>query len=88
MSARTVTIDAATRDRLLADGNGAVDVTDEAGVVIGRFYRSGPPAPPPGYVIEGEWPSEEEIERRMQEGAWHPAPAVEAFLAGLKRGTR
>lgn len=88
MSARTVVIDAATRDRLLANGNGAVDVTDETGAVIGKFYRTGSPTPPPGYVIEGEWPSEEEIERRMTEGNWHPAPVVEAFLAGLKRGAR
>lgn len=83
-----VVVDAATRELLMANGDGTVDVKDDTGAVIGKFYRSGPPTPPAGYVIDGEWPSAEEIERRMSEGNWHPAPAVEAFLAGLKRGTR
>jgi hypothetical protein len=87
----TVTIDAATRDKLLANGNGPVEVKDESGAVIGRFYRtasSGPPALPPGYVIEGEWPSDEEIERAIREDRRYSVAEMDAFLEGLKRATR
>ena len=83
----TIVIDAAMRERFLAAG-GVVEVRDENGELIGKFYRSSSPVPPPGYVIEGEWPSDEEIDRRLQTGPWHSAAEVEAFLAGLKRGTK
>ncbi len=88
MSATAVVIDAATRDRLLANGNGAVDVKDESGTVIGKFYRSGPPTPPAGYVIEGEWPSDEEIDRALREDRRYSVAEMDAFLEGLKRATR
>ena len=81
----SVVIDAATREKLLTAGGDVVEVRDEAGQVIGRFTRSGPPTPPAGYTIEGEWPSDEELDRRLREGSWHTAAEVEAFLAGLKR---
>ena len=83
----TIVIDAAMRERLLTAG-GVVNVCDESGAVLGRFIRSGSPVPPPGFVIEGDWPSDEEIDRRLQTGPWHSAAEVEAFLAGLKRGTK
>ena len=83
----TIVIDAAMRERFLAAG-GVVEVRDESGELVGKFYRSGPPAPPAGYVIEGEWPSDEEIDRRLQTGPWHSAAEVEAFIAKLKRGER
>jgi hypothetical protein len=83
----TIVIDAAMRERFLAAG-GVVEVRDESGEVLGRFIRTGSPVPPPGYVIEGEWPSDEEIDRRLKTGAWHSAAEVEAFLAGLKRGAK
>lgn len=84
----TVTIDAATRDKLLANGNGPVNVVDESGAVIGRFVRSGPPSPPPGYVIEGEWLSDDEVERSLREDRTYTVAEMDAFLEGLKRATR
>ena len=84
----TVVVDAATRDKLLAAGNGVVAVQDETGKLIGRFVVDGPPTPPTGYVIEGEWPSDEELDRREREGKRYSAAEVKAFLAGLKRGQR
>ena len=84
----TVVIDAATRDKILAAGN-VVEFRDEAGNLIGRFSRAdGPPTPPPGYVIEGDWPSDEEIERRLRESNRYTAAEVEAFIAGMRRATR
>ena len=84
----TVVIDAATRDKLLAAG-GLVEFRDEAGNLIGRFARTdGSPTPPPGYEIVGEWPSDEEIDRREREGKFRSAAEVEAFLAGMRRASQ
>ncbi len=88
MSTTAVVIDAATRDRLLSGTNGAVDVTDEAGTVIGRFIRFGPPTPPAGYVIEGEWLSDVEVERSLREDRTYSVAEMDAFLEGLKRASR
>ncbi len=76
----TVVIDAATREKLLA-AHGTVEVHDEAGNPIGRFVkytRIG------SYVVEGEWPSNEEIERRLREGRTVSAAEVEERLRKLK----
>ena len=81
----TVVIDATTREKLLAAGD-AAELRDEAGNLVGRFSRSdGPPAPPPGYEIVGEWPSNDEIERRLRDSKRYTAAEVEAFLAGMNR---
>jgi hypothetical protein len=82
-----VVVDTATRDKLLAAGNGVVAVQDESGRLIGRFVVDGPPTPPAGYVIEGEWPSDEEIDRRLREDKRYSVAEVEAFLKGLRRAT-
>jgi hypothetical protein len=83
-----VVVDAATRDKLLAAGNGVVAVQDESGKLIGRFVVDGPPVPPPGYVIEGEWPSDEEVDRRLREDKRYSAAEVEAFLKGMRRAAQ
>jgi hypothetical protein len=84
----TVVIDAATRDKLLAAG-GVVEFRDEAGNLIARFTRiDGPPTPPTGYEIVGDWPSDEEIDRRLRESKRYTAAEVEAFLAGMRRAMR
>ncbi|MBY0513721.1 MAG: hypothetical protein K2P78_07390 [Gemmataceae bacterium] len=76
----TVVIDGPTRDKLLAAG-GKVELRDEAGEVIGRFVkytRIGK------YVVEGDWPSDEEIDRRLREGRTFTAAEVEDRLRKLK----
>lgn len=75
-----VVIDTATRDKLLAAG-GEVEVRDESGAVIGKFVkvtRMGK------YLIEGEWPSDEELDRRSREGRTFTAAEVEERLRKLK----
>jgi hypothetical protein len=75
-----VVIDGPTRDKLLAAG-GPVELTDEGGNLIGRFVkytRIG------GHVVEGDWPSDEELDRRTREGKWVPAAEVEARLRNLR----
>jgi hypothetical protein len=83
-----VILDAATSAKLLAAG-AVVEFRDEAGELIGRFTRTdGSPTPPPGYEIVGEWPSDEEIDRREREGKFYSAAEVEAFLAGMRRASK
>ena len=79
----TIVIDAAMRERFLAAG-GVAEVRDESGELVGKFYRSGPPAPPAGYVIEGEWPSDEEIDRRLREERSYTPEEVMERLRGLR----
>jgi hypothetical protein len=82
----TVVIDAATRDKILAAG-GVVEFRDEAGNLIGRFARTdGPPIPPAGYEIVGDWPSDEEIDRRERESKMYTAAEVEERLRQLRKG--
>jgi hypothetical protein len=80
----TVVIDAATRDKLLAAGSGWVELRDEAGKLIGKVILNTPPTPPPGYVIEGEWPSDEELDRRERDCKRYSAAEVEERLRKLK----
>ena len=82
----TIVIDAATRDKLLAAG-GVVEFRDEAGNLVGRFARTdGPPDAPPGYEIVGDWPSDEEIDRRLRESKRYSAAEVEERLRRLRKG--
>lgn len=59
----TIVVDAAMRAKLLAAGDLA-EIRDEHGQVIGRFLAAPPPVV---YVMEGELPSDEEIDRRLRE---------------------
>jgi len=78
----TVVIDAATRDKFLAAPGDVVEVRDEAGKLVGRLIVEGPPTPPPGYEIVGEWPSDEEIDRRLRE---EPSYTPEQVMDRLRR---
>ena len=75
-----VVVDGATRERLLSGGE-QVEVRDESGEVIGKFVRFTRMGQ---YLVEGEWPSDEELDRRMQEGKWYSAAEVEERLRKLK----
>lgn len=75
----TVVIDGPTRDKLIAAG-GVVEVRDEAGTLLGRFVKLTQVGP---HVIEGEWPSDEELDRRMREGRRFTAAEVEQRLRKL-----
>jgi hypothetical protein len=76
----TVVIDGPTRDRLLSAG-GVVEVRDEAGNPIGKFVKYTQVGP---YLVEGEWPSDEELDRRTREGRRFTAAQVEERLRKLK----
>jgi len=62
-----------------------INYWDSTGKFIGTFYKSGLPFRPEGYVIAGEWPSDEEIDRRMSEGRWYSVEEANAFVEELKR---
>ncbi|HEY2784124.1 MAG TPA: hypothetical protein VGJ05_04040 [Fimbriiglobus sp.] len=71
------------REKLFAIGEGeTVELTDEAGVVVGRFT---PVYDPTRYQIVGEWASDEERRRRVREGKRYTAEEVEARLRGLNK---
>ncbi len=79
-----VVLDSAACERLLAAG-GQLELKNGKGEVVARFKRVGiPPAPRRGYVIEGDWPTDEEIDRRLPEGPWVSAAEVEARLRKLR----
>lgn len=76
----TVTIDGSMRDKLLAAG-GAAKLVDEAGNLVAEVvvcYRSGK------YVMEGDWPSDEEIERRLREGKRYSVAEVNERIRQLR----
>lgn len=75
----TVVIDGPTRDKLLAAG-GPVELTDEAGNLIGRFVRA---IRIGQYVIEDDWPTKEEIERRIREEKRYTAAQVAERLRAI-----
>lgn len=79
----SIVVDAATRELLLSGGK--VEVRDESGALVCRVTRAKDawPAPPPGYVMDGEWPSDEEIERRMREGKRYTIEQVLERLRSL-----
>ena len=78
----TIIVDAATRDLLLSGGQ--VELRDESGRLLARSTRAGegPPVPPPGYEIIGEWPSDEELDRIRRE---EPSYTVEQVMNRLRR---
>ena len=75
-----VVVDAPTRDRLLGAGS-EVEVQDETGTVIGRFTKLTRVGE---HLVEGEWPSDEELDRRAREGTRYSAAEVEERLRKLK----
>jgi hypothetical protein len=75
-----VVVDALTRDRLLGAG-GEVEIRDESGTVIGRFTKLTRVG---AYLIEGEMPSAEELDRRAREGKRYSVAEVEERLRKLK----
>ena len=75
----TVTIDGPTRDRLLAAG-GTVELVDEAGNPVGKavvYIRSG------NYFVD-DWPSDEEIDRRLREGKRYSVAEVNERIRQLR----
>lgn len=75
-----VTIDAQTREKLLAAG-GNVELRDDSGELIGRFVKYTRVGK---YIIEGEMPSDEELDRRSNEGRTFTAAEVEERLRKLR----
>lgn len=67
------------------DDRPPVDIRDSTGKLVGRFYKTGLPYRPEGYVLDGEWLSDEEIECRMNEGRWYSVAEMDEFLEELKR---
>jgi hypothetical protein len=76
----TIVVDAAMRAKLLAAGDLA-EIRDERGQVIGRFVATPPPVV---YVMEGELPSDEEIDRRLREGRSYSTEEVMERLRSLR----
>jgi hypothetical protein len=62
-----------------------INFSDSTGKFIGTFYKSGLPYRPEGYVIEGEWLSDVEIDRQSREGRTYTVAEVDAFTEELKR---
>lgn len=75
-----VVVDAPTRDRLIGAG-GETLVRDEAGTIIGRFTRFTRIGE---HLIEGEMPSDEELNRRVREGRRYSTVEVLERLQKLK----
>lgn len=76
----TIVVDKAMRAKLLAAGDLA-EIRDESGQVIGRFLAAPPPVV---YVMEGELPSDEEIDRRLREGRGFSTEEVLERLRSLR----
>jgi hypothetical protein len=76
----TVTIDAATREKLLA-ARGSVELQDDSGEPIGRFVKYTRVGK---YIIEGEMPTDEELDRVLKDEKFVTAAAVEERLQRLK----
>jgi len=77
---KTIVVDAALRDKLLAAGDVA-EIQDDLGRVIGRFVAVPPPVV---YVLDEELPSDEELDRRMREGRNYTAEEVIERIRSLK----
>lgn len=75
-----VIVDGSTRDKLLAAG-GESEIRDEAGTVIGRFTKLTRVGE---HLVEGEMPSDEELDRRASEGKRYTVAQVEERLRKLK----
>jgi hypothetical protein len=79
-----VTVDGPTRDKLLS-AEGEIEIRDEAGAVIGRFTRLTRVGE---YLIEGELPSDAELDCRSREGNRYTASEVEERLRKLKEAVQ
>ena len=77
---KAVVVDAPTRDRLLGAGD-EVEVRDETGKLLGRFTRLTRVGE---HLVEGDWPPDDELDRRMRVGKWYSAAEVEERLRKLK----
>jgi hypothetical protein len=77
----TVIVDRAMRDKLFA-ATGEVEIRDEAGELIGVLKKT-PKFDPYANV---DWPSDEEIERRLREGRSYTAEEVMDHLRKLEDG--
>jgi hypothetical protein len=93
----TIVVDAALKDKLLAAGPGAemrdedgnllgeftpvVEVWDQSGNLVGRFPSSEGPAK---YVMEGQFSSDEELDRREREEPSYSAEQVQERLRRLR----
>ncbi|MBX9626908.1 MAG: hypothetical protein K2X82_24115 [Gemmataceae bacterium] len=76
-------IDGPTLEQFLAAG-GTVEVVDPSGKPVGKFTQY----PRSGNYYVDDWPSDEEIDRRMREGKWVPAAEVEERLRKLEEGMK
>lgn len=74
-----VVVDTPTRDRLLGAGVSTF-VRDESGAVIGRFTKLTRVGE---HLVEGDIPSDEELDRRVREGKRYSAIEVEERLRKL-----
>jgi hypothetical protein len=75
-----IVVDKVTGDKLRT-ANDVSEIRDESGKLLGRFV----PAPASIiYVVEGEIPSDEELDRQMREGKRHTPEEVLQRLRSLK----
>jgi len=76
-----IVVDAALRDQLLAVRDVA-ELQDGSGRVIGRFVAAPSTA---GQFADDDFPSDEELDRRMREGRSFSADEVMERLRSLRR---
>ena len=79
---KSIVVDGPLRDELLAAGEVA-ELKDSSGRVLGRFVA----VPPTVYVVEGDLPSEEELDRRLRESRRFTTDQVIEHLRSLRKGT-
>jgi hypothetical protein len=75
-----VVVDATTRARLLGAGT-EVEVRNESGELLGRFTKLTRVG---DQLVEGDWPSDGELDRRKKEGKWYGAAEVEERFRKMK----
>jgi len=77
-------LDEATSQKLLKAGN-EVELRSASGGLLAKYVRiDGPPTLPPGYYLDEEWPSREELQRRVREDRRYSAEEVKAMLKQLR----
>jgi len=72
-------------DATTPEAGPGIDIWDSTGKLVGEFYKTGLAYRPDGYILDGEWLSDEEMDRRMNEGRWYSVAEVDAFMEELKR---
>lgn len=75
-----VRVDAAVGAMLTA-GEPQVEVVDEAGAPIGRFVRYTRHGE---YLIEGDLPTDAELDEQVRNAKWHTAEEMNAFVRKLR----